>query len=61
MAGLLEEILGKSVYARRYCPGGYTWRQHLGDAKNPNRSLYRLLGEGGKKHWDYVILQVLCA
>ena len=59
VAGLLEESSGKSVYARRYCPGGYTWKQHLADAQNPNRSLYRLLGEGGKKHWDYVIFQVL--
>ena len=58
VAGLLEESLGHSVYARRYCPGGYTWRQHLADAQNPNRSLYRLLGEGGKKHWDYIIFQV---
>lgn len=60
VAGLLEESSGKSVYARRYCPGGYTWKQHLADAQKPNRSLYRLLGEGGKKHWDYVIFQVRC-
>ena len=60
VAGFLEESLGKSVYARRYCPGGYTWRQHLEDAQDPKRSLYRLLGDGGKKHWDVVIFQVCC-
>ena len=58
VAGLLEESLGINVFARRYCPGGYTWQQHLEDAQDPKRSLYRLLGEGGKKHWDYIIFQV---
>ena len=58
VASLLEEVSGESVYARRYCPGGYTWQQHLSDAKDPKRSLYRLLGEGGQKHWDYIVFQV---
>ena len=58
VASLLEEARGVNVYARRYCPGGYTWQQHLGDAKDPKRSLYRLLGEGGQKHWDYIVFQV---
>ena len=58
VASLLEEARGKSVYARRYCPGGYTWQQHLSDAKDPKRSLYRLLGGGGQKQWDYIVFQV---
>ena len=58
VASLLEEVKGVSVYARRYCPGGYTWQQHLGDVKDPKRSLYRLLGEGGQKRWDYIVFQV---
>ncbi|CAK0739044.1 hypothetical protein CVIRNUC_001129 [Coccomyxa viridis] len=57
VASLLEEVKGVSMYARRYCPGGYTWQQHLGDAKDPKRSLYRLLGEGGQKRWDYIVFQ----
>lgn len=58
VAGLLEESLGQKVFARRYCPGGYTWQQHLEDAQDPKRSLYRLLGKGGEKHWDFIIFQV---
>ena len=50
--------MGINVYARRYCPGGYTWQQHLGDVKDSKRSLFRLLGRGGQKHWDYIVFQV---
>ncbi|CAL8463524.1 g3058 [Coccomyxa elongata] len=54
---LLEEQLGAKVYTRRYAPGGYTWSQHLTDAKDPSRSLYKLLGNGATKPWDYIIFQ----
>ncbi|EIE27587.1 hypothetical protein COCSUDRAFT_52214 [Coccomyxa subellipsoidea C-169] len=57
VAKLLEEHLGAKVYARRYAPGGYTWPQHLADTKDPSSSLYKLLGPGGTKPWDYIIFQ----
>ncbi|KAK9917543.1 hypothetical protein WJX75_005560 [Coccomyxa subellipsoidea] len=57
VAKLIEEHLGAKVYARRYAPGGYTWPEHLADAKDPSSSLYKLLGEGGTKSWDYIVFQ----
>lgn len=58
VAELLEEQLGTAVYARRYAPGGYSWKQHLADAADPSRLLHSLIGPGGGDAWDHVVFQV---